>query len=63
MNDNELFHYRVEQVEERVNRIEKFILSGILSIAGLGVTILWLVLDLPNKMQPQNYRYETKKEP
>jgi len=58
MTEDDLLHYRVDQLEDKVNRIEKMIFGALISIAGFGLSILWLLMDLPSKIQPQ--RYETK---
>ena len=58
MNQHDLFEYRVEQLEKKVNKIEQMIFGALISIAGFGLSILWLLMDLPSKIQPQ--RYETK---
>lgn len=50
MNGTELNNYRIEQLEERVSRIEKFILWGICSCALFSGTLMWLIIDIPNKI-------------
>jgi hypothetical protein len=58
MTDDELLHYRVDQLESKVNKIEKMIFGALISVAGFGLSILWLLMDLPSKIQTP--RYETK---
>jgi len=58
MTEDDLLHYRVDQLEDKVNRIEKMIFGALISIAGFGLSILWLLMDLPSKIQTP--RYETK---
>lgn len=58
MNEKDLFEYRVEQLEKKVNKIEQMIFGALISIAGFGLSILWLLMDLPSKIHP--HRYETK---
>jgi len=58
MNQHDLFEYRVEQLEKKVNKIEQMIFGALISIAGFGLSILWLLMDLPSKIQ--THKYETK---
>jgi hypothetical protein len=63
--DNENVHvfcnYRFSQLEERVTRIEKLIFGAVLSTALLGLSIIWLVIDLPNRLMPHG-TYEKNNE-
>lgn len=50
MNDNELVSYRIDQLESRMDRIEKFILGGLLACTTLAGTLVFLIIDLPSRI-------------
>ena len=51
MNERQLSEYRIEQLEDRMNRVEKFLLGAIISCALFSCTLMWLIIDIPNKIR------------
>ncbi len=50
MNDSELSCYRIDQLENRMDRIEKFIIGGLLACTTLAGTLVFLIIDLPSRI-------------
>lgn len=46
----DLHTWRLDDLEERMSRLEKFILSTLIFFAISSVSTIWLLVDLPNRL-------------
>jgi hypothetical protein len=60
MNADDLFLYRIEQLEARMDRIEKFIFAGLITCALSAGSLMLLIIDLPSRIVKADASYQTK---